>query len=61
MSSPVQYREFSRLKEAKGYALSSGLPLGKRVNDARLRKLLSPYFVGKFSPYHYTEITLDRS
>lgn len=51
-----EFRDFEDRKEAERYALETGLPLGRRVKSPRLRHLLAPYHVGKFSPYHYERI-----
>lgn len=55
--SPTKYgRMFDNRKEAVEYAQEYRLPLGRRRNE--LRKLLAfRYCVGRFSPYHYVDIT----
>lgn len=54
-----EWRGFHDRREAERYALETGLPLGRRVRDARIKNLLEPFFVGPSSPYHYERITIN--
>jgi hypothetical protein len=49
-----EWRGFDNRKDAAAYALLTGLPVGKAVS-CKIAKYR--YFVGRFSPYHYTEFT----
>jgi hypothetical protein len=49
-----EWRGFDNRKDAAAYALLTGLPVGKSVS-CKVAKYR--YFVGRFSPYHYTEFT----
>lgn len=51
------FRGFDREGEAVEYARLSGWPLGKLRPDPKLATLgLRPFFVGQFSPFHYSEV-----
>jgi len=59
--SPPAFRDFDNRKEAVAYARATGLPLGRRRPEKRLRNLgLRLYFVGRFSAYHYEMIELPK-
>lgn len=51
-----QWQEFDDRSDAERYARETGLPLGRRRPG--YEKLLAPFFVGRFSPYHYDTVTL---
>lgn len=50
------YVPFRFLGSALAYGYETGLPVGKRRSDPKLRNILEPFVVGSFSPDHFETV-----